>query len=261
MRVAWIGLGLLWVATSSWAELRTETLSYQADGVKLTGYLAYDDAVEGRRPGVLVMHEWWGHDDYVRKRADMLAHLGYTALALDMYGDGKVADHPDDAKAFMQAVIGDMKVAEARFDAAHALLMKHATVDRDKVAAMGYCLGGGLVLHMARAGKELAGVVSFHGSLGTETPAQAGQVRAEVRVFNGGADPFVTAEQIEGFHQEMKTAEVDYELVNYPGVTHSFTNPAADGVAKRFQMPLAYDAQADADSWRKTQVFFRDLFR
>ncbi len=261
MRGVWIALSLLLVASSSWAELKTEVVHYQVGEVRLTGYLAYDDSIQGKRPGILVMHEWWGHNDYVRKRAEMLARLGYTALALDMYGEGKVADHPDDAKGFMQALMSDMKVAEARFDAAHELLMQHATVDADMVAAMGYCLGGGLVLHMARAGKDLDGVVSYHGSLGTETPAQAGAVNAKVRVFNGAADPFVTPEQIDGFHQEMKAAGIDYQLINYPGVQHSFTNPAADGFAKRFGMPLAYDAEADADSWRKTQVFFRELFR
>ena len=226
----------------------------------LPGYRAGDDGIVGERPGVLVVHEWWGHNDYARKRAEMLAALGYTALALDMYGDGKVADHPDDAKAFMMAATSDGAALAARFDAAHDLLKAHATVNADQVAAIGYCFGGAVVLNMARAGKSLAGVVSDHGSLGTQAPAQAGQVQAAVLVFNGADDPMVPAEQVAGFEQEMRAANVDYELINYPGVKHSFTNPQADAFGQRVNMPLAYDAEADRDSWERTQQFFDRIF-
>ncbi len=253
-------IGLWLGAAPVWAALHTEELHYQAGDTSLTGYLAYDDSIEGKRPGILVVHEWWGHNAYARKRAEMLAALGYTALAVDMYGDGKVADHPEDAKAFMMAVVNNMGVAEARFDAAQQLLMQQETVDPQQIAAIGYCFGGGMVLHMARAGKDLAGVVSFHGSLGTQTPAQEGAVSTSVLVFNGGADPFVTPEQLAGFEQEMKAAHVDYELVSYPGVKHSFTNPQADEFGKRFDMPLAYDAHADQDSWTRMQQFFDRIF-
>ncbi len=248
------------LATAVTAEIKTEVVEYKVGDTRMTGYLAYDDAIKGARPGVLVVHEWWGHNAYARKRAEMLAGLGYTALALDMYGDGKVADHPDNAKAFMQAVTADMAVAEQRFSGAREVLAKQPTVDKDQIAAIGYCFGGGMVLHMARAGMDLDGVVSFHGSLGTQTPAEAGKVKARVMVFNGAADPFVPPEQVAGFAQEMTKANVSFRLVNYAGVKHSFTNPMADEVGKRFDMPLAYDQQADEDSWAQMQAFLQSLF-
>jgi dienelactone hydrolase len=242
------------------AGVQTEVIKYEIDGEPYTGYLAWDDAVEGERPGILVVHEWWGHNDYARKRAEMLAELGYTAFALDMYGSGKLAEHPDDAKKFMQAVVQNMPTAEKRFAFALNLLREQPTVNADEVAAIGYCFGGGMVLHMARAGMDLDGVVSFHGSLGTEQPAQPGQVMAEVLVFNGEADPFVPAEQVDAFQQEMEAAGVDFRLVNYPGVKHSFTNPGADEFGKRFEMPLKYDEAADKDSWSEMQAFFKRIF-
>lgn len=251
----------LWLSASlAWAGLQTEVVEYRAGDTVMTGYLAWDDSIQGERPGVLVVHEWWGHNDYARKRAEMLAALGYTALALDMYGEGKVADHPDDAKAFMMAATRDAEALTARFDAAHELLQNHDTVDGDRIAAIGYCFGGAVVLNMARAGKPLAGVVSYHGSLGTQSPAEEGKVQASVLVFTGAEDPMVPAEQVTGFEQEMQAAHADYELISYPGAKHSFTNPQADEFGQRFDMPLAYDAEADRDSWERTQQFFDRIF-
>ncbi|MGR9072954.1 MAG: dienelactone hydrolase family protein, partial [Gammaproteobacteria bacterium] len=227
-------LALFNIATAVRGEIRYEVIDYQIDGQPFQGYLSYDDAIEGRRPGVLVVHEWWGHNAYARKRAAMLAQLGYTAFALDMYGAGKLADHPDDAKAFMQATLADMNVAEARFKEAVRLLQQQPSVDPGKIAAIGYCFGGGIVLHMARSGTDLAAVASFHGSLGTETPAQSGKVKPEILVLNGADDTFVTAEQIAAFKQEMQDSGAKFEFVNYPGVRHSFTNPEADDFGKRF---------------------------
>jgi dienelactone hydrolase len=191
----------------------------------------------------------------------MLAQLGYTAFALDMYGSGKVADHPDDAKSFMQAVTSDMSRAEKRFDKAKLILQRQPTVDPRHIAAIGYCFGGGIVLHMARAGDDLDGVVSFHGSLGTEVPAAKGKIKARVLVFTGAADPFAPAEVVAAFDQEMQAAGADYELISYPGVKHSFTNPGADEFAQRFGMPLAYDKHADEDSWQRTANFLAEIFR
>lgn len=242
------------------AEIQSKVVNYQIAGQPFQGYLSYDDAIKGKRPGVLVIHEWWGHNAYARKRADMLAKMGYTAFALDMYGAGKLADHPDDAKKFMQAVLADMKVAEARFNQAMQLLQQQPTVEPNKIAAIGYCFGGGTVLHMARQGTDLAGIVSFHGSLATETLAQAGKVKAKMLVLNGAEDPFVTAEQITALKQEMQNAGAELEFVNYPGVKHSFTNQDADDYGKRFDMPLVYDAKADKDSWRRMQAFLRKVF-
>lgn len=252
---------LLLCAAGAQAELKTEVLTYKVGDVEMTGYLAYDDDVEGERPGVLVVHEWWGHNAYARKRAEMLAGEGYTALALDMYGDGKVADHPDTAQGFMQAIVSDMPEAERRFAAAQALLAVQPTVDKERIAAIGYCFGGGMVLHMARAGMDLDGVVSFHGGLGTETPARPDTVKARVLVFTGEADPMIPPEQVKAFEAEMTSAGVDYRVVSYPGVKHSFTNPEADDFGRRFDMPLAYDRDADMDSWEQTRAFLTTVFR
>ena len=243
------------------AQIHSEVVNYEIAGHPFQGYISYDDAITGRRPGILVVHEWWGHNAYVRKRADMLAKLGYTAFALDMYGTGKLAAHPDDAKKFMEATLSDMKVAETRFNEAKRLFMKHTLVEPNKIAAIGYCFGGGTVLHMARIGTDLAGVVSFHGSLSTEQKAKPGQIKAKLLVFNGAEDPFVTREQITEFKQEMKSAGADLDFVDYPGVKHSFTNPDADDYGRRFNMPLVFNAQADKDSWERMQQFLKQVFK
>ncbi len=242
------------------AEIRSHIVDYEVDGQAFQGYLSYDDSIRSQRPGVLVVHEWWGHNEYARKRAEMLAAMGYTAFALDMYGSGKLADHPDDAKKFMQETLADMGAAEKRFKAAMALLQQHPTVSDNKIAAIGYCFGGGTVLHMARVGTELAGVVSFHGSLMTKIPAQPGRVKAKIQVFNGAADNFITAEQIAALKQEMQNADAELEFINYPGVKHSFTNPEADHFAKQFNMPLAYDKKVDQDSWQRMSMFLQRVF-
>lgn len=247
-------------ATTAHAGIITKEINYSVGDKKFTGFIAYDDSVSGKRPGVLVMHEWWGHNDYARKRASMLAGLGYTAFALDMYGSGVLATHPNDAKAFMQAATSDPAEVRKRFQAAHDILKKHNTVDANKTAAIGYCMGGGMALGMARAGEDLDGIVVLHGSLGSATPAQAGKVKAKIRVFTGGADPFVPSEQITNFEKEMKSAGVDYKVKVYPDAKHSFSVPGADEKGKKFNIPLAYNKAADEDSWKRIQAFFKDIF-
>jgi dienelactone hydrolase len=244
------------------ADIKSETIKYEVAGQPFSGTLSYDDNIKGKRPGVLVVHEWWGHNAYAKKRAEMLAKLGYTAFALDMYGTGKVASHPDDAKKFMEATLADMKVAEARFNAAFNILQQQLTVEASKIAAIGYCFGGGMVLHMAKVNPELAGVVSYHGALGisANTRPVSTPIKTKILVFNGAADPFVTKEQVDSFKQDMKTIGADYEFIDYPGVKHSFTNPDADSFGKKFNMPLVYDEKADKDSWEKTQAFFKRIF-
>lgn len=237
-----------------------QEVDYSADGTTLKGYLAYDDSIKGKRPGVLVVHEWWGHNNYARKRADMLAKLGYTAFALDMYGDGKTAGHPKEAGSFAGAVRKNLPMATARFKAALNQLQSHASTDGGKIAAIGYCFGGAIVLEMARQGLDLKGVVSFHGSLGTSHPAKAGKVKAKVLVLNGGADPFTKAEVIKAFKKEMQAAGVNYKLVNYPGAKHAFTNPDATSLGKKFGLPLEYNKQADKKSWQAMQGLFKEIF-
>jgi dienelactone hydrolase len=237
-----------------------EEISYTDNGVTMKGYLAYDKGIPGKRPGVLVVHEWWGHNDYARKRALLLAGMGYTALAVDMYGDGKTADHPDDAGKFAKDVSKNLPMAKSRFKAAMKVLDRHPSVESGQLAAIGYCFGGGVVLHMARMGLDLKGVASFHGSLPTETPAGKGKVKAKVAVYTGADDPMAPKAQVDAFEQEMKQAGVDYRLVSYPGVKHSFSNPAADEYGKKFNLPLAYDAEADKDSWKRLGEFLVELF-
>ena len=234
-------------------------VSYQTGDTVMKGYLAYDDAVTGKRPGVLVVHEWWGHNSYARKRAEMLAELGYTALALDMYGDGKTADHPDNAGKFATAVRQDQDMMQARFNAARHYLNTQETVDPEQNAAIGYCFGGSVVLSVARSGADLDGVVSFHGSLGGLPPI-ADKVTAKVLVANGADDTFVSQDSIELFNEDMETAGVDFEFINYPGAKHSFTNPGANVVGEKFGLPLEYNAEADKASWQKMQEFLDSIF-
>jgi len=226
----------------------------------MKGYLAYDKSVEGKRPGVIVVHEWWGNNAYARKRADMLAGLGYTAFALDMYGDGKQAEHPGDAGKFAGAVNANMEGAKARFLAAMKVLQDNPTADATKIAAIGYCFGGGIVLNMARLGIDLKGVASFHGSLGTQNPAKKGVVKAKLMVCHGEADPFTTPEQLAAFKKEMADAGVDMKLVSYPGAKHAFTNPDATALGKKFNLPLEYNEAADEASWQELQTFLKAIF-
>ncbi len=249
----------LLVCALAQAEVQTREISYDADGATLTGFVAWDDALAGARPGVLVVHEWWGHNDYARQRARNLAELGYVGFALDMYGDGKLAEHPDDAGKFAQAVASNFEGMKMRFEAARQELIRQEHVDADRVAAIGYCFGGGVVLNMARADAPLSGVVSFHGSLGP-VPGPADSVAVPMLVLNGAADPFVSAEAIAAFKSEMDAAEADYTFVNYPGVEHSFTNPGATAVGEKFGLPLVYDANADAESWKAMQEFLERVF-
>ena len=259
-RLASILIVFFW-SSSALAAVIGEEVSYQHGDTVMKGYLAHDDAIKGKRPGVIVVHEWWGLNAYARQRADMLARLGYNALAVDMYGDGKTADHPEDAGKFAGAVKKDMAVARARFQAALDLLNAQSSADSTKNAAIGYCFGGGLALEMARMGVDLDAVASFHGSLGTANPAQKGSIKPKILVFNGGADPFVKPEQIAAFKKEMDAAGADYEFIEYPGVKHSFTNPDADKFGQKFNLPLQYDAAADKASWQTMLDMFDVVLR
>lgn len=254
-------IGLMFIAATAHAAIQGKEVSYQADGTSLKGYVAYDDAVEGKRPGVLVVHEWWGLNDYARKRARMLAQQGYTALALDMYGDGKMAHHPDDAQKFSSEVSQNEALAKTRFDAALALLKQQKTVDADNIGAIGYCFGGSVVLNMARLGEPLKVVESFHGGLKTSHPAEPGVMKARIASFTGEADPFIPAEQVAAFRQEMDKAGVKYHVVTYPGAMHSFTSPDADKLGKEFNLPMAYNAAADEASWADGLAFLADAFK
>jgi dienelactone hydrolase len=242
------------------SSIHSETVRLDADGTNLQSYLAREGGNDARRPGVLVMPEWWGLNDYIRKRADMLAELGYVALAVDVYGDGKTADNPDDAGRLMNEVLADMGQAESRLGAALEYLQSHDLVDARRIAAIGYCFGGALVLHAARTGMPLAGVVSFHGALGSAHKPTPGEVRAKVLVCHGADDSFVPDADVAALKDEMQAAGADLRFIAYPGALHGFTNPEADSNGKKYGLPLAYDEGADRRSWQEMQGFFEEVF-
>lgn len=237
-----------------------EEVTYNTEDTEMIGYLAYDENATEKLPGILVVHEWWGHNDYVRERAKMLAEMGYVALAVDMYGDGKQADHPDDAGKFAMSVMKNFPTAEARFNAAMEVLKNHPKVAGEDLAAIGYCFGGGVVLAMANSGADLDAVASFHGSLGLPVMPEKGKVNAKVLVLNGAADPFVTPEQIAAYTSAMDEAEADYQLINYEGAVHAFTSKGADAHGEKFDLPLAYNKEADEQSWEEMQALFAEVF-
>lgn len=240
----------------------SKKVDYQIDGKEFQGYLAIpkDDGV--KKPVVIVIHEWWGQNDYARMRADMLAKEGYVAFALDMYGEGQTTDNPKKAGELAGSVYGNLPQARKRFQAALSYVKSLAQVDTDKVAAIGYCFGGGLVLHMARSGMDLDGVISYHGTLKPFTkPAKKGQIKGEVLAFNGAADPMVPKAEVVAFNKEMRAAKVKYRSVDYAGALHAFTNPGASEVGKKWNLPVAYDEKADKDSWAQSLSFLKKVLR
>ncbi|MEJ2066361.1 MAG: dienelactone hydrolase family protein [Deltaproteobacteria bacterium] len=236
-----------------------KTVEYSVQGVVMKGYLTYDEHIHGKRPGVLVVHEWWGVNDYVRRRARMLAELGYAALAVDMYG-GKVATTPADAQKFAGEIRDNFDLAKARFMAGMDFLKGQSIVDPTRIAAIGYCFGGGIVLNMALEGVDLKGVVSFHGGLASVKPAQKGAVKAKILVLHGEADTTSTPEQVAAFKKEMDAAGADYRFISYPGAKHAFTNPDADAAAREYNLPIGYNAAADKQSWEEMKTFFKEIF-
>ncbi len=240
--------------------LQTDQVRLTVGNTTLESYLAHDGEREGRRPGVLVLPEWWGLNDYVRRRARMLAELGYTALALDVYGDGQLAENPDDAGRLMNGVMGDMQGAEDRLRAGLDYLKGHQSVDPTRTAAIGYCMGGALALHAARIGLPLAGVVSFHGDLSSFHKPAPGSVQAKILVCHGAEDSLVPEDTVVALRQEMTEADADLRFVAYPGALHGFTNPAADANGARYGLPLGYDAGADQRSWLEMRNFFNEIF-
>ena len=258
LRVPVLVAALLAVATVASAAVKTREVEYSQDGTKLHGFIAWDAVLKGKRPGVLVVHEWWGMNEHARRQAERLARAGFVGFALDMYGDGKVTTHPEDAQAFAAEATKDRAVVAARFDAARAQLEADPHVDARRIGAIGYCFGGSVVLEMARSGADLGAVATFHGSLATEHPAEPGKVRAPILVMTGTADPFVTPDQVAKFESEMKAAGANFRVIRYPGAKHGFTNPDA---AKYGMNQLAYDADADRKSWAAMLAMFRKDLR
>jgi dienelactone hydrolase len=239
----------------------TEVVRYHAGGKDLASYLAYDASRQDKRPGLIVLPEWWGLNDYLRRRARELAALGFVAIATDVYGEGREAADPAEAGKLMGGLFANVPATGEVLKAAYEQLRNHPLVDPDRIGAMGYCLGGALALHAGRIGLPLKGVVSFHGALTSAHQAKKGEFKPSVLICHGEADGMVPAEDQAAFHKEMKGLGVDYEFVAYPGAKHGFSNPEATEKGKKYGLPLAYDERTDRESWEDMKKFWGKAFR
>jgi dienelactone hydrolase len=239
--------------------IKEETISFPADSANLHAFVVYSDSIKGKRPAVIVIPEWWGLNDYPKMRARMLAKLGYVAMALDIYGDGKVAETPDSAMAYAGPFYAHPEKAKARIDAAIARLRTYDNVDTAEIGAIGYCFGGGVLLNTARLGDDLKGVVSFHGSL-LGTPARKDLLRTKILVCHGNSDKFVTPDMVAAFKKQMDSIGANYTFIGYDSATHAFTNPASTVNGQKFHMPIAYNGKADTASWEAMKTFFSGVF-
>ena len=238
--------------------IKQDSVGYTLDGKNYKGFVVYDSLNKDKRPGVLVVHEWWGLNDYAKGRAKQLAELGYIAMAVDMFGDGKQGDDPAAAQALATPFYQDPTLSKIRLDAALNKLKTYPQLDTANVAAIGYCFGGFVVLNAAKLGADLKGVVSFHGGLGG-VPVKKELVKAKILVCHGEADDFVNKE-VEPFKKSMDSAGVEYTFKSYPKATHAFTNPNATEKAKKYNMPIEYNAAADTASWNDMKDFFGRIF-
>ena len=244
---------------SATVAIKEDSVSYTLDGKTFIGYVTYDANNKDKRPGVLIVHEWWGLTDYPRKRAKQLAELGYVAMAVDMYGDGKTAEDPKGAQELATPFYNDPQLTKTRLDAAMNKLKEYKQVDPANIAAMGYCYGGFVVLNAAKLGADLKGIVSFHGGLGG-VPVKKELIKAKILICHGQADDFVNKE-VEPFKKSMDSAGVAYTFKSYPNATHAFTNPAATEKGKKYNMPIEYNAAADTASWNDMKDFFNKIFK
>jgi len=254
-RIAAFALAFIWTSAVH-AAIVEQTVTYTDGETEMVGLFAYDDAVDGPRPAVLVVHEWYGPNEYAHDRARMLAELGYAAFAVDMYGDGFVAENREEAREQVMKVLPHREIIQSRFGAAREWLAAQETVDAEHVAAIGYCFGGSVLLELARGGIDLAGVVSFHGSFATGAPAERGAVQTRILVCHGASDPMIGPEATAAFMEEMMEARADIQFIAYPDAVHSFTNPNADEPERGSQ----YDPEADMRSWAALRAFLSDLF-
>jgi dienelactone hydrolase len=249
---------LLALAGAARAEVKTKVIDYTQGETQLQGFLAWDAAAQGKRPGVLVIHEAWGENQHARDQAVRLAKAGYVGFALDMYGKGKVTKHLDDAKAFMAEASKDPAVMRARFEAAKSVLEQQPQVDRTRNGAVGYCFGGSVALRMARAGEDLAAVATFHAAIPSTDQPVAGEVKPRILINTGGADPLIPKAQLDAFVRQMKDAGANISVITYPNAKHSFTNPEAGSAGMD---ALGYDAEADRQSWSASMKMFKEAFK
>ncbi|MCZ7584402.1 MAG: dienelactone hydrolase family protein [Deltaproteobacteria bacterium] len=249
---------VLFVPAFASAKVVTESVTYEHDGTKLEGYFAYDPELRGKRPGIMIVHDWLGLDDYPKMRARQIAELGYVAFAVDIYGAGVRPKNSEEAGKEAGKYRADRALMRARAGAGLARLKRHPKVDPAWTAAIGYCFGGGVVLELARSGADVTGVVSFHGNLDTPNPDDAKKMHAKVLVLHGADDPYVPAEQVKAFEDEMRAAGVDWQLVKYGDAVHAFTRVGA-GTDK--SKGAAYNERADRRSWQAMRDFFGEIFK
>jgi len=250
----------LFSATAQTPVIKEKVVTYTADGVTLKSYVFYNENQKGKRPAIIVAPEWWGNNEYAKKRAHMLAELGYIAIATDFYGDDKFGTNPAEAQALATPFYKDPALGKARIDAAIDKIKEYPQTDPAKIAAIGYCFGGSMVLNAAKMGSDLKGVVSFHGGLGGSVPAKKGSTKAKILVCHGDADKFSTEADIQKFKTNLNEESVPYTFIVYPNATHAFTNPHSTDTGKKFKMPIAYNEAADKKSWSDMQKFFKTIF-
>lgn len=236
-----------------------QELTYPMDSAMAKGFLIYDESREGAGPGIVVVHEWWGINDYVIRRGHQLAELGYTVLVADMYGSGKTGANPEEATQLSTPFYKDPELAKTRLAAAINKLKSFSQTDTTKIAAIGYCFGGFIVLNGAKQGLDLDGVVSFHGNL-SGVAAKQGLLKSKILVCHGAADQFVSEEELSRFKANMNEVGADYTIKIYPDATHAFTNPDATATGEKFGIPIKYNAAADTASWSDMKEFFNRIF-
>ncbi len=243
-------------------KLKEENITYKIDSLTMDGYIVYDENITGKRPAILVVHEWWGLNDYAKSRAKQLAELGYIAMAIDMYGNGRRADNPKDAEALAMPFYMNPAMAKAHFDAALNKFRSYAQVDTTNMAGIGYCFGGGVLLNLTRMGEPLKGIASFHGTM-PFIPADKNLLKkTQTLVCNGENDTaFVSVASIALFKKQMDSIGASYSFKNYANATHAFSNPAATALGQKFSLPIAYNAAADSASWNDMKLFFKGLFK
>jgi len=255
LRIAFALILSLISATPAWAAVKSKNIDYKYNGKTFKGYLAWDDSIQGKRPGVLVVHEVWGLNDYARSRADQLAKLGYVAFAADMWGDGKVSSSMEEAQAWMTELRNNLPEWLGRANAAIKVLSEQPTVDPTKLAAMGYCFGGGTVLQLAFNGADLKLVASFHGAL--VVPDSTQNIKGKILILQGADDPFIPKETVQQVKAKLDQGKVNYQLILYPGAVHGFTVPGSE---KRGMKGVAYNAEADQQSWQELLSAFDQVF-
>jgi dienelactone hydrolase len=247
-------------AQNSASTMKKENVTYTADGVTLQGFVVYDQSKKGKRPAILVVHEWWGLNEYTKMRATELAKLGYIAMAVDEFGNGKTAANPKEAQELTAPFYKDPQMGKTRLDAAIKKIKEYPETDPNNIAAIGYCFGGAVVLNSAKLGADLKGVVSFHGGL-AGVPANKDLLKAKILVCHGASDKFVTQKDVDAFKHQLDSIGVKYTFKVYANATHAFTNPDATKIGKEFNMPIEYNAEADKNSWNDMKMFFATLFK